>query len=135
MYIQNCVCMGARVNQLFDWNIRYGAVYVIIHRIVCIKLWMSLLIGHRLSENWNCACFNFFFFNFMWIFFIKANITGALSTLSHWNSMWSAALCTLGVTKPIWGCTCSNFRQGLALVCEKFAIDTLKSWCYLLVPT
>lgn len=30
--------------------------------------------------------------------------------------MWSAALCTLGVTKPIWGCTCLNFRQGLAAV-------------------
>lgn len=30
--------------------------------------------------------------------------------------MWSAALCTLGVAKPIWGCTCLNFRQGLAAV-------------------
>ncbi|XP_055704227.1 uncharacterized protein LOC129802445 isoform X1 [Phlebotomus papatasi] len=29
------------------------------------------------------------------------------------DKMWSAALCTLGVAKPIWGCTCLNFRQGL----------------------
>uniref|UniRef100_A0A8D8B337 (northern house mosquito) hypothetical protein n=1 Tax=Culex pipiens TaxID=7175 RepID=A0A8D8B337_CULPI len=27
--------------------------------------------------------------------------------------MWSAALCTLGVSKPIWGCNCLNFRQGM----------------------
>ncbi|KAJ6641410.1 Cell death activator CIDE-3, partial [Pseudolycoriella hygida] len=40
--------------------------------------------------------------------------------------MWSAALCTLGVTKPIWGCTCLNFRQGLAA--ESRGKRPLKIW-------
>lgn len=40
--------------------------------------------------------------------------------------MWSAAmLCTLGVTKPVWGCTCLNFRQGLAAVwCACFLLSS-----------
>ncbi|XP_041768499.1 uncharacterized protein LOC121591717 isoform X3 [Anopheles merus] len=40
--------------------------------------------------------------------------------------MWSAALCTLGVSKPIWGCNCLNFRQGMSV--ESRGKRPLKIW-------
>lgn len=36
------------------------------------------------------------------------------------TGMWSAALCTLGVSKPIWGCNCLNFRQGMNSVVTEY---------------
>lgn len=68
----------------------------------------------------------------IWILYelkIETNETGASSPFGI-DSMWSAALCTLGVTKPAWGCTCLNFRQGLALVWYKSSADTWIAHAY-----
>lgn len=57
--------------------------------------------------------------------------------------MWSAALCTLGVTKPVWaGCNCLNYnnRHGAPTVNNVFYLiilsvyETVKrSQCYVIL--